>query len=359
MSNPTINNHLLNISEYRSRHSILASMPQYVMVELTQKCNLVCPMCRKSKKKYSNRTMPQDVFTMAATELFPTAELVDLRGWGESLLLKNFVPALMTTAMAVKNIRIVTNLSFECSSALRALSQVGAYVVVSLDSADHKILGKLRRGSDLQQVTVNLKTLANLYLKRWGTTSRLSINCTMQRPALKGLSSLVRLAADCHVHKVRLAAVRVPDNSPLSLREAEHEVDLALSEMVKTANKLGVKLYASTRIGTLAAKFASNMPCLHPWAYVYISYDGKVGFCDHLIGPNFTTCLIGDMKKDRFKTIWNGTPWVEIRRMHSSDPSLLDKNLPKCRWCYRNRFVEVEDLFLPEKCTEKFLLNEI
>lgn len=359
MTDPTHKNRLLNISEYCARLPILTSMPQYVMVELTQGCNLVCPMCRKSKRQYSKREMSQNTFNRIAAQLFATAELVDLRGWGESIILPNFVSLLLSTAKAVKKIRLVTNFSFNCPDVIRALSQVGAYVVVSLDSADQEILSTIRKGTNLEKVVANLQTLTKLYLKNWGSTSRICINCTLQRPALKGISKLVRLAADCRVDEIRVSAVSVPETSPLSLSNSESELHLALNEMIQAADKLGVRLCASTRLGKMAHKHASHVPCLHPWAYTYVSYDGKVGFCDHLIGPRFTSYLMGDLKKDDFQRIWNSRAWAEVRRRHSRPHSALDKKLPQCHWCYRNRFVEFEDLFLPEKRADKVLLNRI
>src|ERR1051325_5209568 len=65
-----------------------AGYPRALYIELTDRCNLKCPMCRCA-------TVAGDVLSVAAfseiaSVLFPHGSFVDLGGWGESTILPNF-----------------------------------------------------------------------------------------------------------------------------------------------------------------------------------------------------------------------------------------------------------------------------
>ena len=47
-------------------------------------------MCRNPGEVPATLRMSDEMFARVEDELFPTADLIDLRGWGESLILRNF-----------------------------------------------------------------------------------------------------------------------------------------------------------------------------------------------------------------------------------------------------------------------------
>lgn len=77
-------NAALNLEEIRLGSAELHSMPRYVMVELTQGCNLKCSMCRSRSIRYAEKEMDREIFRRTADLLFPAAEMVDVRGWGKA-----------------------------------------------------------------------------------------------------------------------------------------------------------------------------------------------------------------------------------------------------------------------------------
>ena len=79
-------NQQVNLLESRAGAVELRSMPRFIMIELTQGYNLRCPMCRSRRMSYHERELDRGVLASLAEILFPTAEMVDVRGGGESLL---------------------------------------------------------------------------------------------------------------------------------------------------------------------------------------------------------------------------------------------------------------------------------
>ena len=102
-------NRIRNSEEYRKGKLVLRSLPRYLLMELTKGCNLQCEMCRSHRIGINSSRMDDTLFRRVAEELFPTSELVDLRGWGESLLLPDIVELIRYTRSFACDIRFVTN----------------------------------------------------------------------------------------------------------------------------------------------------------------------------------------------------------------------------------------------------------
>jgi MoaA/NifB/PqqE/SkfB family radical SAM enzyme len=247
-------NRVLNLEEYRQGKTYLKSLPLYVMVELTQGCNLHCTMCRPEVITISSRMMSAEIYEKIAAELFPTAQMVDLRGDGESLIIPDICKYIETTANYGVAIRFVSNMSFQRDDVLDLLIEKGCYLSISVDSADPEIFAHLRRGGNLTKVERNLRKLATGYRERWGSTERINLNTTVQYPALKSLPDLIDFAAEIGIQEIRLSSVHASPNSPLSLHNHDREVDDTLKKMQERSRLHGVKVAASTQVGTLPQK---------------------------------------------------------------------------------------------------------
>jgi len=346
-----------NLAEYRSGELVLQSRPRYMLVELTQGCNLQCEMCRSQRIGISSSRLDSALFRRVAEELFPTAELVDLRGWGESLLLPNICEVMRYTRSFGCDVRFVTNLSFNRKAVLAALAEHHCYVAVSLDSAEVDVLLNLRRGASLARIRSNLKILVSQCRALHGNSDRIVLNCTVQAPALATLESLVTFAAEVGVPEVRLASVSASKKPHLSLCGRDEDVAAALQLVQRTGEQHGIRVVAATHFAGLPESDPHKMACLRPWSFACVNVDGLVGFCDHLIGPFARKYLIGDLRVSGFTEIWNSDQWQELRREHRGPRRAGAEMFSHCDWCYRKRFVEFEDLFLPELGPAKINLS--
>jgi MoaA/NifB/PqqE/SkfB family radical SAM enzyme len=353
LSSKRLANRELSLEEYRSGETILASRPRYVLVELTRGCNLTCPMCRKQRVPFADTTMSGDLFRQLVG-LFDTAEMVDLRGWGESLLLPEFVDCLSAVTSSGAAVRVVTNLSFRRPEALRALCEAPhSNIVASLDSADPEVLAQLRPGANLTLITENLRYLSRFIGKGIDT---LAIQCTVQRPAIGGLTSLIELAADCGVPEIHLAPVSVGDRSPLSLLRIDTGVSTAMRNVALEAKRLGVRLVATSRLGDLPDNPGGIPACIRPWMFASVSFAGDIGFCDHLIGPLGDQFAVGRLQDQPFDDIWNGPRWEALRREHVGRRDMRARHFGKCAGCYRERYIDFDDMFVPETTERKVYL---
>lgn len=345
MNNMINLNSKLNFKEYQEQKTILESYPQYLIVELTRSCNLKCPMCRDSNKEFAGHKMSMDIFNKIDKELFDKAKLIDLRGWGESLILDNIIEIIERVAQKGAMIRFVTNLSYRRKDIFNVLAKYNCKIAISLDSADEKILNQIRGGANLKLIKVNLELLTSLYEQYQGNTDNISLLTTIQYPALNTLHQLIPFAAKFSIKHICLFPIAINPESILSLEYKDDEINSMLLKVSSLSKEYNINVIAGSKIGYLPTNPLNIPACIHPWAYCYIAYNGKVGFCDHLIGPAYDNILIGDLNLNSFSEIWNSVQWQDLRLNHLIERNKFIHNFEHCSWCYENKYVDFEDMF--------------
>lgn len=329
----------LNDKEYANGQTVLHSKPVAIFVELTQGCNLSCNMCRDEVIPIKSRLMAAGLFEEIAETLFPTAELVDLRGWGESLILPDINERIDAVIRHGARLRLVTNLSFRRDEVLDQLISCQAMIDVSLDAAEEGLLAKVRRGSNLSMISRNLRRLTSTAVSEEDIT----LLVTVQHDTADHLSSIVDFAADHGVKNVRFYSVTVDPGSVLSLNGDEEVVDRSLHLASTRAKVHGLNLTAGSRLGRLNANPVNLPACIHPWKYCNIAYDGRVGFCDHLIGPGNNEFFVGSLVDQSFDEIWNCEELVRLRTEHLGQRRCSANKFSHCAWCYKNKYVDFEN----------------
>ncbi len=355
-NNQILSNSKLNLEEYQSGQTWLNSYPQCLIIELTRSCNLKCPMCRESNKLYAKNNMSMDLFNKIDAYLFDKAKMIDLRGWGESLILDNIVEIIERVAHKGPIIRFVTNLSYAREDVFKVLAKYNCKIDISLDSAEENILHTIRGGANLKRIKENLSVLSSLYMQYQGSTDNLSLLTTVQYPALSTLHKLIPFIASYNIRQVRLFPIAIEDTSELSLENSKDEVEEMLGKIRNEAKAHNVTVIAGAKLGCLPDN-PLNMPaCIHPWSYAYIAYNGKVGFCDHLIGPAFDDLFMGDLNENSFEDIWNSPKWMDLRQNHLTARDKSIRNFEHCSWCYTNKYIDFEQIFVSSLETSRIII---
>lgn len=337
------------------RRTELRARPRALFVELTRHCNLQCPMCRTAGETTIRARMSASLFERIAELLFPTADLVDLRGWGESLILPEFPERARYAASFGCELRVVTNLHFVQDAVLELLAELAMHVGVSVDSGHPAVMRVLRGGARLALVESNLRALATAFRAR-GHIDRLVLYATCQRPALPTLESVITLAARTGVRHVRLAPVTGGEAAGLATASVPDQVRNAVARASAVALREGVSLSLTASLFEGFRPNVSGDPCLHPWTYCYIAFDGRIGFCDHLIGPGGDPHIMGSLMTQAFDEVWNGPAWVALRKEHLAERRADAPHFEECAWCYRNRHVDFEDLLEPALAANRLRL---
>ncbi|MCZ7584996.1 MAG: radical SAM protein [Deltaproteobacteria bacterium] len=155
-----LSNLALNEWEYRRGQTVLRSLPPTLTVDVTNACQLACPLCATGRGDVDRptRTMPLARFEDLLRQAHERAFQVHLYSWGEPTL----VPNLADYVAAVRRRRLgcvfSTNLSRPLKDRkIRDLVAAGPdRIVVSIDGITPETHAQYRVGSDLAVVRDNL-----------------------------------------------------------------------------------------------------------------------------------------------------------------------------------------------------------
>jgi radical SAM protein with 4Fe4S-binding SPASM domain len=348
----------MNMREFESGATVLRSRPRVLFVELTENCNLSCPMCRSSGAFERGKNMSPELFDQFAAELFPTAEIVDLRGWGESSILKRFPDFVAKTHSYGCRVRLVTNLTVTNDELWRDLVRNRALIVVSLDAARQDTLQTLRTGSKLATIVRNLEIMVDEGVSSGVGTDGIHLNVVVQAAALDELNELVRLAARLGL-RVHLNPVTLGHDDPDNLRYHQEKLSTAIRAAAVAADDAGVEVRLNAALDEdWAVQAHAAKTCSHPWMYCYLNHRGQIGFCDHLIGVPGTAYLLGDLNATNFEDIWNGPSYQDLRAQHAHWDRGISDRFEECNWCYRNRYVDFDEESYPPYAAHTVRLAE-
>jgi MoaA/NifB/PqqE/SkfB family radical SAM enzyme len=336
-------NRELNLREFEQRETFLHSLPRVLFLELTENCNLSCPMCRSAGKFDRSRNMSRELFDRVAEELFPTAEIVDLRGWGESTILKDFPRFVDQTLDYGCRIRLVSNLTAFNEPTWRKLVRSGALLSVSFDAGEQETFGKVRRGADMRAVLRHLDVLVDEAHASGVGTGNIHLNVVVQPASLDELTTIATYAARLGI-SMHLNPIILEEGHPDRLMYHRPDVVRALADLAEVAEQNAVDVQLNAALDEVWADDAmADKTCTHPWMYLYVNYRGAVGFCDHLIGSPAAHHLIGDLNTSpSVRQVWNNDDYRSLRAQHGAGREHIDPKFDECRWCYRNRYADFD-----------------
>lgn len=334
-------NQELNAREYAERQTTVVSRPLAWFVELTQNCNLKCPMCRSGEKYDPAYNLPLNVLDKLAAEVIPLTHIVDLRGWGESTMLPWFSDTIDMFTQYRPQLRLVTNGQVNRSVVWEKLMRAHAMVVVSCDAATPELFTHLRGGGRLARLKDSVRELVRLRDYYNVPDRNVEILTVVSAANLGDLPGIISMAAELGVRKVTFNPIQTASSDCNHLRHDLPSTAVAYRAAANVARSEGVllQLGAAPDSALVIPGMAKVNPCMHPWSYAYLDYAGRVGFCDHLIGNEKYT--FGSVRDKSFEDIWNGPEWRRLRGEHVAG-KISDRHYP-CRWCFKNRYVDFED----------------
>ncbi|MCI0340419.1 MAG: SPASM domain-containing protein [Planctomycetales bacterium] len=316
--------------------------PAWLNIEVTQRCNLWCVMCRDPGQPTGG-----DLEDRALESLLPhvaDARVVVLNGWGEPLVFPGF-RALLARVRALAPgalVRFNTNgLLLDASLAdLLADPRHPSAVALSCDGATPATYAAIRRGGDLEAALRRLDLLAALKRARGSPYPRLFVEVVLQRrnaPELPGIVDIaVRLGAEAvTVEDVRGGSFGTPLGELIA--DVEDHLD-AYEEACRRASAAGIavggsgalrfaRALAARRPAAPAAAGAREAPrarrfCYEPFQTAYVKQNGDVRPCCRYPAP------FGNLGRDALPAIWNGERWRRLRAaMASGSPD------PVCASC--------------------------
>jgi MoaA/NifB/PqqE/SkfB family radical SAM enzyme len=323
----------------------LSDFPQALYIELTDRCNLHCPMCRSAG--FKGEVLPFDVYLDIAETLFPHARFIDLRGWGESTTLKNFDDYLDVALSYKKRIKLITNGTINRPALWEKLGREGVLVGISFDAADEMTFERIRGGASMNKVLRNMEILQNAYIINGHSVAENLYFCiTVSGDNIAQLCDIVKAGMRFGITHFKMEPLKSAPEDPGNLIHHTDPVNLSINRLrslVKDHPKLKLEYSASLLHEHTNTEKVKKF-CIHPFTYLYVNSKGGLGFCDHLNGVE--EFVWGQWQGGQgFASFWQGE---KMRRLREEHLRALNggyiASCADCNWCYQRRYADLEYL---------------
>lgn len=311
---------LLSRSDY-------ALAPRRLSIEITDDCNLNCPMCPRRFTKITSENISLSKFKYILDQL-PAVKHITLLGRGETLMNPDIFAMLELGKQRGIYFTIVTNGTLLTEKIINKLTNVSR-VVVSIDHPRSEGYKRVR-GVELGVIINNLKRLKQLRKKIY-----LCVQSLIMEDNINNLPEFISLAKGVKADEVTLIhLISFDKNLEKKYGSNFKQLDGVLRETKEIAKKEKIKLIATPLL-------QEPRRCYEPWLSPRISLWGDVYPCCYIYNSAeliWKECYqgicfdvpqhqyrMGNIFKSSFKDIWNGKDYRLLRRIvrQSKEHNLL------------------------------------
>lgn len=288
-------------------------------MEITENCNLNCPMCPRGLRKNQGRNLPIKNFKHLLKEI-PSLKHIKIMSWGEPFLHPDIFEILDLGAKKGITFTITTNGTILNEEKIRKINKNVIVMEFSIDSPSVEGYRKIR-GADLNVVLANAKKVKELrpdiYLRLQGV---------IMEGNIEELPDFIPMAKKVGADEMRLfslvAFTKDIDTWQCDKKKMERMME-KLKEAEDLAKKEGVKLVATP-------SFTGPKTCTEPWLQPRIALNGNVYSCCLTYNSSeptwkewfHGTCvempqhkyMMGNLYKESFKKIWNSPAYKLLRK---------------------------------------------
>jgi MoaA/NifB/PqqE/SkfB family radical SAM enzyme len=317
----------LAFMEKQVRKERVASLPCYLAIDTTSKCNLDCKMCFRSHVDVDyNATpdLPAEILDRLIAELFPTAITLNLSTIGEPLM-SPYIDKILDACEAYH-----VYLSFTTNGTvmrgddfIRKLASVVHHIEISVDSVTPARFKAFRSGASYQKVIQNASKLGAIRRALPEPKFNLGFSMTLFRENLAEIPEVLRVVADVggNFLKTDIGVIFSRDQLPqsvLSCPESYNEMYALAQEQARAAG-IGLMMRAPfSDVHTRAVKYGI---CDYLYVSACIRSDGTLSPC--YFGP----ALLG--LDGTFGSAWNSDVMRRLRNDHDTA-----RAHPLCKSCY-------------------------
>ncbi len=341
----------LNIKEGLSGSSFINSYPQRIIVQVTNRCQLQCPMCLINEDR-KLIDLPDEVLSKLE-EVIPYTTYVALSG-GEPLLYKKLPDFFDKFAKPDGPIiDFVTNGILLDDKLIINIVEKGVAVYISLNGATKETHELTRPGTRFEDLLGKFRKLSDLK-KKTKSKTLIGISYVMIKNNMAEMPKIIDLMENLGIDTIRFAYYLagseyqrqnyLPDQDKKILNQYFLETRIRAFEKKITAYV--PKFYVinedeeyNSSMGNMERKyptienplmqtfnstnyFGNSWECHEPWTTAIIDMEGLV----HPCCMSYVT--LGDLKKQSFSEIWNGELYKSLRS------TINTKHMPQyCREC--------------------------
>ncbi len=280
-------------------------IPRQWMIEITNRCNLRCPMCSRHTVAFSQMDMPLSLFQRLIDEA-QGVEGIWPYGFGEPMLHPDLWSMVAYAKSRGMTVSLSTNATLlDIRSAEQLLKSGLDYLIVAVDGATQRVYETNRKGAVFSSVQENIKAFLQLKVARSA-----AVHVTLQ---------MIRLTNNAREAGMFGQMWRRPGVDCIRIRE-----DLSKpSNVMKFPKGPHGRTHPSCR--------TNHRPCFFLWrGPLFVQAAGTVIPCPYYHGAE----PFGDLRTETPQHVWNSAKMRDLRQAHV-DGDLSE--FPICEQCPRYR----------------------
>lgn len=283
------------------------AFPFSMGVEVTNFCNLKCPMCPREIAERGFGNMDFELFAKIADEASHHAYRIFLpQGFGESFIHPRFRDMLLYLKQkGVHPTMVITNGTLLNEKNVTALIDGEVDLVsVSLDGTNKEVYEAIRKNAKYERVVANVRYLFEERERRQATLPRIILR----------MIKMAETEADVPKFQEYWAPWLKPGD------------EIAFSNY-QTWNGSVADKRVEEPSGMTALKSGHRGPCRMLYKTAQVYFDGRMTPCCY---DYDCTMEIGNVREQSVSEIWNGERAQHFRRLHEEGKS---EEIPICRGC--------------------------
>lgn len=280
----------------------MRSFPPQVIIDLTNTCNLQCPVCPTGMKLANRRKgiMSLRSFSDLISQLKNRVLAVHLYNWGEPLRLPDFARycAVAKAAGLVVSASSNLNVTIDSVKADELVSSGLDRLLVSFDGIQEGTYSLYRKGGCFETVIDNLAKLVEAKSKSGRCRPVIELIFVKHRRNAEEVKYLANLCLKMKIDSYRVVDMLLPLGYGSDIEMARQWIeDHRLNE-----SGIGLDIPVGQR----------GRRCFHLWKSPVVNWDMTISPCCFVydVGDDFS-----DLGRDRFPEAWNSESFIKARKM--------------------------------------------
>jgi len=306
-----------------------ASLPCYLGMDTTSKCNLNCKFCFRNYVDIDFNSRPDmsaDTLNRLIEELFPSAFTLNLSTIGEPLLSPHIEDILDACTRYQVRLSLTTNGTLmRGDDFLKRLANVLQHIEISFDSASPELFEKLRFGASYKTVLQHATRLGEIRRMLPDPKFNLGFSMTLFRENLKEVPEVLRLVSEAGGNFLKT------DIGVIFSKKDLHQSVLTCPDLYnqiyeiahEKAREIAVRLLMRPPFGENGCGEAVKYGiCEYLYLSACIRSEGELNPCYFQLLPSLNV-------NNGFAAAWNSEIMQSLRLQHDTG-----RGHPGCRDCY-------------------------
>jgi len=310
-------NFIKNSIEYKGLAPRVKSRPPQIVIDITNLCNLACPLCPTGTDRINRRKgiMDIDFFAKVLDSIKDKSLAVHLYNWGEPLLVKNFVQFCRLARQKGLVVSTSSNLCVRLSQTMAAdiIDSGLDRLIVSLDGLSESTYLKYRIKGNYGLVLENLKLLIAIKKSKRSVYPLIVIQLVRHKGNDADSRSLGRFARVTGADSWQVVDTLLPFGSG-------DDRD-GINEWITSDRLSGDFAKFDIR------QYELGKPCTHLWKYPVINHDGAISPCCYVFD---TRDDLGTLADSDFGAAWNSAKYIAARNLFAGKHTSLPLPCHSC-----------------------------